>query len=100
MDKTSYIIIENNKLEELINKVNELYNLLNIGKQQDDKLYSNRDASKYLSVCSKTLQNYRDDGLLEFRQIGRKIYYTQADLNAFLEKYKKQTFLNQIKHRK
>ena len=64
------------------------------------RLYSNNEACAYLKVCSKTLQNYRDNGLLRFTQIGRKIYYSQSDLTTFLETYKKETFLNQLKNRR
>ena len=59
---------------------------------QQPKLYNNQEACKYLNVCNKTLQNYRDGGLIAFRQIGRKICYTQEDLNNFLQKNIQQPF--------
>jgi len=101
MDKVNFTIIEYDKLDELLTKVNKVYELLRAERAQHDKLYTNEEAGQYLKVCAKTLQNYRDDGLLRFAQVGRKIFYTQSDLNTFLETYKKETFLNQIniKHR-
>jgi len=99
MDNINFTIIEYSKLEELLTKVNKVYELLQNERQSVDKLYSNEDACKYLQACAKTLQNYRDDGLIGFTQIGRKIYYKQSDLNMFLNTYKKQTFLNQIKNK-
>ena len=41
-------------------------------------------ARKILGVSPKTWQNYRDQRLIPFSQIGRKIYVNRADLNAFL----------------
>lgn len=41
-------------------------------------------ARKLLGVSSKTWQNYRDQRVIPFSQIGRKIYVNRADLNAFL----------------
>lgn len=44
------------------------------------------DARKILGVSPKTWQNYRDQRLIPFSQIGRKIYVNRADLDAFLRK--------------
>ncbi len=41
----------------------------------------------YLKVSKRTLQNYRDEGILAFSQFGGKILYKTADLDAHLEKY-------------
>lgn len=46
------------------------------------------DARKILGVSPKTWQNYRDQRLIPFSQIGRKIYVNRADLDAFLRKHR------------
>ena len=56
------------------------------------KLYNTKEASTYLKVCQKTLQNYRDDGLIKFSQINRKITFTQSDLDDFIKNYHKELF--------
>lgn len=43
-------------------------------------------ARKLLGVSPKTWQNYRDQRLIPFSQIGRKIYVNRADLDAFLRR--------------
>lgn len=43
-------------------------------------------ARKILGISPKTWQNYRDQRLIPFSQIGRKIYVNRADLDAFLRK--------------
>lgn len=45
-------------------------------------------ARKLLGVSPKTWQNYRDQRIIPFSQIGRKIYVNRADLDAFLRKHR------------
>lgn len=46
------------------------------------------EARKFLGVSQKTWQNYRDQRLVPFSQIGRKIYVNRADLDAFLRNHR------------
>lgn len=46
------------------------------------------DARKILGVSPKTWQNYRDQRIIPFSQIGRKIYVNRTDLDAFLRKHR------------
>lgn len=57
-----------------------------------NRLFSNAELCKFLGISSKTLQSYRDQGVIEFSQIGRKIYYSEAAVNNFLENHKKAAF--------
>lgn len=45
-------------------------------------------ARKLLGISPKTWQNYRDQRLIPFSQIGRKIYVNRADLDTFLRKHR------------
>lgn len=47
------------------------------------------DTAKWLKVSLRTLQNYRDQGLIPFSQIGAKIYFRLEDLQEFLMKHYK-----------
>ena len=38
-----------------------------------------------LRISKRTLQSYRDRGILPFAQIGRKIYYRASGLDAYLD---------------
>jgi len=40
-----------------------------------------------LHVSSRTLQNYRDRGMLSFNQIGSKILYKRSDIEKFLDNH-------------
>lgn len=49
-------------------------------------VYDNDALCKKLKVSKRTLQNWRDEGLIEFSQIGHKIYYTEKGVHQMLEK--------------
>ncbi|WP_212768220.1 helix-turn-helix domain-containing protein [Larkinella sp. C7] len=51
-------------------------------------VYDTDALCRKLHVSKRTLQNWRDDGLIEFSQIGHKIYYTEKAVNQMLEKSK------------
>lgn len=46
------------------------------------------EVREILGITPKTWQNYRDQRLIPFSQIGRKIYVNRADLDAFLCKHR------------
>ena len=60
--------------------------LLDITKQDATKVvYNNRQVCELLDVHKNTLQQYRDEGKINFIRRGRKFFYTLADVNRFLE---------------
>jgi len=58
------------------------------------KRFNPKEASDYLKVSKRTLQRYRNDGLIEFSQFKRKILFTEEDLEKFIRTYHKGTFIN------
>jgi MerR family transcriptional regulator, repressor of the yfmOP operon len=40
-----------------------------------------------LRISMRTLQSYRDHGILPFAQIGRKIYYKASDIDEYLDRH-------------
>jgi hypothetical protein len=52
-----------------------------------DKIwYTNRQVCLLLGVSQRTLQNYRDKGLIPYSQVGHKCYYRIRDVESFIEK--------------
>ena len=45
------------------------------------------EAQKMLGVSGKTWQKYRDERIIPFSQIGRKIYVKRKDIIDYLEKH-------------
>lgn len=84
-------VVTKNEFDELSKKVDYLINI-STGKQKDSQLiFTNDDLCKALKVSKRTLQNYRDEGKIEFSQAGRKVYYTVSNIEDFMKK-------NQIKN--
>ena len=52
-----------------------------------EKFLSNREASKYLKVSIRTLQEWRDTGVIPYIQIKGKIIYRQSDIERLLQTY-------------
>jgi len=46
----------------------------------------------FLKVSKRTLQSYRDKGILPFSQIGSKIYFDLKDLKVYMQRYYNQVF--------
>ncbi|MFA6126131.1 MAG: helix-turn-helix domain-containing protein [Bacteroidales bacterium] len=44
------------------------------------------DVLKMLKISLRTLQGYRDDGIIPFSRIGGKIFFLRSDIEAILEK--------------
>jgi excisionase family DNA binding protein len=50
-----------------------------------NKWISSDEVCHLLMISKRTLQTYRDRGILSFAQVGRKIYYKASDIDAYLE---------------
>ena len=53
----------------------------------EERFLSNNEVSKKLNVSLRTLQEWRDTGLIPFIQIKGKIIYRQSDIDKLLQKY-------------
>jgi excisionase family DNA binding protein len=55
--------------------------------EQPKKWLSSDDVCNLLLISKRTLQNYRDRGIIPFAQIGRKIYYKASDIEEYLSNH-------------
>lgn len=81
-----YIIKETNwaKLrDEILSLAECCYKALGEKSKHTDWLY-NGDVCRLLNISKRTLQHYRDTGVLSFMQIGHKCYYKREDVEALL----------------
>lgn len=51
-----------------------------------EALLDNQDVCIMLNVSKRTLQRYRSSGELPFKQIKRKTYYLDSDIQQFIKK--------------
>ena len=55
-------------------------------KSVDEEWYTNQDVCLLLKISLRTLQNYRDKGLIPYSQVGHKCFYKIKDIEFFIEK--------------
>ena len=75
------------KLEALDKKVEQLTSGIST-----KPLYTITEACELLDVSKRTLQRYRDNGLLSFTQVNDKIMFQKADIEAFLNRFRVESF--------
>ena len=45
----------------------------------------NSDVFDYLHISKRTLQTWRDTGVIPFYKVGQKVWYKKSEIDAFLE---------------
>ena len=58
------------------------------------------DVCKLLNISKRTLQHYRDTGVLPFSQIGHKCYYRREDVELLLQSKSEKSKTDRIKNNK
>lgn len=82
------LILSEADYKELQKKLEEITSQLkSLNKQEplSEKWLDNQDVCLILRISTRTLQNYRDKGIIFFSQIGNKIYYKASDIEKHLE---------------
>lgn len=59
--------------------------------QDKEQWLGNEDVCELLQISKRTLQSYRDNGILPFSQIGRKCYYKILDMEQLINNSKKES---------
>ena len=63
-----------------------------------ERFLSNNEVSKKLNVSLRTLQEWRDTGLIPFIQIKGKIIYRQSDIDKLLQKHYFESWKESVLH--
>ena len=82
------LILSEVDYKELQSKLEKITSQLDaLGKQNSlsEKWLDNQEVCTILKISTRTLQNYRDKGILAFSQISNKIYYKVSDIEKHLE---------------
>ena len=59
--------------------------------QDKEQWLGNEDVCALLQISLRTLQSYRDSGMLPFSLIGRKFYYRVSDMQQLIDNSKKES---------
>ncbi len=62
------------------------------GTSNECRIYTNKELMKLLGVESRYLKNLRDNGYLSYSRHGDKFWYTQNDVDTFLQRIKYEAF--------
>lgn len=85
-EEDKYVIVDSSILYDMREEIkNLLSELCLIKRVHINKIYNNTEVKELLGVQDKLLKKYRDNGLLAYSQVGDKYWYTQADIDKFLE---------------
>ncbi len=83
------IAIEEKTFEQMMQRLadfsKEVKELYQDGKANTEWL-DNQDVCELLNISKRTLQSYRDRGILPYSQIGYKCYYKKSDIERLIEK--------------
>ena len=74
-------------LQDILNKLEKIDSRLEsvlISKPQTEVWLNSKDAAIALGITTRTLQTYRDQGMIPYSQFGSKIRYRQSDIQDFL----------------
>jgi predicted site-specific integrase-resolvase len=59
---------------------------------EEKKIYTDKEASKFLGISQVTLWRERKKGKIAFRRIASKIVYLKQDIEEYLERNKREAF--------
>lgn len=86
---TSALVISTDDLQKLIREsVSEILNtqLSRINPpEKSEELLKIKDVAKLLKVHTQTVYNWKKEGRLPFRQIGKRIYYEKSEVLSALD---------------
>lgn len=60
-----------------------------------ERYLTDKEVSARLKVSRRTLQDYRNDGRIPYRQLGGKILYAESDIERILRQNYKEAFRQQ-----
>ncbi|MEI6900551.1 MAG: helix-turn-helix domain-containing protein [Bacteroidota bacterium] len=85
--ETSELTVAYQRLSEKIDNIDRKLDLKQGNTPFSETWLDIMETCAMLRVSKRTLQNYRDDGILPFSQVGGKIYFKVADLEQHLSKH-------------
>lgn len=89
------IVLESEAYEQLQKtSINLIRSLIEEERSKEPALgwMSHKEAAKFLGACPRTMQNWRDSGVLGFSQVGKKIYHHYEDIDKMLRDHYRKPF--------
>jgi excisionase family DNA binding protein len=84
------ITIASEAFQEIVSKIDTLYEMLKKTKQTQplsEKWFDVSEVCELLKISKRTLQSYRDNKVLPYSQISGKIYFKATDIEEHLNSH-------------
>lgn len=81
------VAIEKRTFEQMIQRFEDFAKQVNAlcgQNRSSENWLDNRQVCELLKISLRTLQTYRDTGILPYSKIGRKCYYKVSDIEQFI----------------
>jgi len=89
------ITITSEAFQKLVERLDSLETYFkNVAKQQplSEAWLDNQEVCKLLKVSKRTLQNYRDEGIITYSQVKGKIYISASAIEEHLKNHSRKAF--------
>ena len=84
------IMMDAEEFKQIMDKINRIQKSIEDNKTQTpltDKWLDVQEVCELLKISKRTLQNYRDQGIISYSQISGKIYFRATDIEEHLNKH-------------
>lgn len=95
-------------LHDLHKKIDGIYDMLMLRHEREteqkgssainEKLLDNQDLCLLFQISPRSLQRYRSLGVLPYKRLGQKTYYTEDDMMQFVENNVKEFKKENVEH--
>ena len=87
------VTIQSEAFQQIVDKLEAIDQRLSAKeKEPKEKWLDNQELMLLLKISKRTLQHYRDSGIISFSQVGNKIYYRLSDVEELLKKHYNKSF--------
>jgi len=76
----NYVMISEDEYNGITKKIDFLVEYVDYLKKSDERLITTEELLQYVPVSRRTLQHYRDRGLIRFTKRGRKVLYSRNEV--------------------
>lgn len=95
-------------LHDLHKKIDGIYDMLTMRHEREaesrraspttEKMLDNQDLCLLFQISPRSLQRYRSLGVLPYKRLGQKTYYTEEDVRTFVENNVKDFKKENVEH--
>lgn len=92
MENNQLITKDSERIKRLVRSIDEAYRLIEKILPDcrplfnADRYLSDKEVGERLSVCRRTLQDWRDNGIVGYIKIGGKVLYSEREVMELVEK--------------